>query len=185
MPEGDGWRVESGQEKERRRYLFLVPCARLRELGEEIDTPLIALKLCRPGAELMAELPPRWRLTDDNRMMIRRAPRPTDPLLAEDFTLVVDRDGAATRATIADAAGQPAARGYALEAGGVFIYDRIVVEPDHRRRGLGRALMAALGATRIDPASREVLTATCEGRALYLTLGWEDHCHWATAMIPH
>jgi hypothetical protein len=29
-----------------------------------------------------------------------------------------------------------------------------------------------------------VLTATADGRALYISLGWQVHCPWSTAAIP-
>ena len=69
--------------------------------------------------------------------------------------------------------------------GDVAIYDRIRVQDAHQRRGLGRALMIALGevANRAG-AARWVLVATPEGRALYETLGWAVHAHYTTAFIP-
>jgi GNAT superfamily N-acetyltransferase len=44
--------------------------------------------------------------------------------------------------------GALAANGCAAETKGVFIYDRIITEPEHRRKGLGHALMMALRSTR-------------------------------------
>ncbi|WP_420833425.1 GNAT family N-acetyltransferase [Sphingomonas pollutisoli] len=79
--------------------------------------------------------------------------------------------------------GTIAASGYAAETQGVFIYDRIITEPAHRRRGLGQALMIALRATRKQPDSPELLVATEEGRALYSTLGWETISPYSTASI--
>jgi predicted GNAT family acetyltransferase len=66
----------------------------------------------------------------------------------------------------------------------VFIYDRIVTDPLHRRRGLATALIGALGATRRSRASREILVATQDGRALYSALGWTLYSHYMTAFIP-
>jgi GNAT superfamily N-acetyltransferase len=65
------------------------------------------------------------------------------------------------------------------------IYDRIVTEPAHQRRGLGRAVMQALQALGRAHGRREgVLVATDAGRALYESLGWHLHSPWAGAVIP-
>lgn len=65
------------------------------------------------------------------------------------------------------------------------IYDRIVTEPAHQRRGLGRAVMHALQAiARAHGRHANVLVASAQGRALYETLGWRLHAPWATAVIP-
>ncbi|MDC8759994.1 GNAT family N-acetyltransferase [Janthinobacterium fluminis] len=68
--------------------------------------------------------------------------------------------------------GSLAASGYAVEYGGVFIFDRIVTEAAHRRRGLGGAMMAALASRQQSNAAQRVLVATADGRALYSTLDW-------------
>jgi GNAT superfamily N-acetyltransferase len=118
------------------------------------------------------------------------SPRPT-PLrgvgeVAAHYRLVVDAitDGL-TLATILAPDGELAASGRVGVIGDVAIYDRIRVQDAHQRRGLGRALMIALGkvADRAG-ASRWVLVATPEGRALYETLGWELHSPYTTAFIP-
>lgn len=79
--------------------------------------------------------------------------------------------------------GELAARGAAVETVDVFIYDRIATKMAHRRRGLGQAVMSALGAAR-RAAVPELLVATEEGRSLYATLGWQVVSPFATAAIP-
>lgn len=86
-------------------------------------------------------------------------------------------------ARIFSKAGELAASGYAAEAQGVFIYDRIVTEPKHRRQGLGHVLIQALHAARQDPKSAELLVATEDGRAIYSTLGWKTISQYSTASI--
>ena len=90
-----------------------------------------------------------------------------------------------TLATITSPNGELAASGRLGLVGDVAIYDRIRVQDAHQRRGLGRALMAALGeAANRAGASRWVLVATPEGRALYETLGWSVHAPYTSAFIP-
>jgi GNAT superfamily N-acetyltransferase len=69
-----------------------------------------------------------------------------------------------------------ARRGYVLN---------VYVEPEHRRRGLARKLMAAAG----DEARRRgirymILHATAEGRPLYEDLGWRATTEMAIAVEP-
>ena len=81
--------------------------------------------------------------------------------------------------------GTLAAAGHVALGERLAIYDRIVTEPAHQRRGLGRAVMHALQAlARAHGRHANVLVATTEGRALYESLGWRLHAPWATAVIP-
>lgn len=186
MPVADsgGWRVDSGLPEEARRYLFVAPVDGIATLGAAIDEPFVALKLCGSTDDLLALLPPRWVISSESWVMVRDAMPGDAPTLPEGYCLTMETRGPAGQVTIVDAAGALAASGYCVEADGVFIYDRIRTQADHQRRGLGRAMLAALGRQRRSPASREILTATAEGRALYLTLGWRDYAPYSTAMIP-
>ena len=81
--------------------------------------------------------------------------------------------------------GSLAASGHIALDERLAIYDRIVTEPAHQRRGLGRAVMHALQAlARAHGRHAGVLVATPQGRALYESLGWRLHAPWATAVIP-
>lgn len=79
--------------------------------------------------------------------------------------------------------GNLAASGYAAGAEGVFIYDRIITEEPHRRRGLASAIVKALSSRRHPADARQALVATQEGRALYTRLGWMIRSPWTTAVI--
>ena len=179
-----GLRVDSGQPVEKARYIFVEPGEGLRRLGEETDEPFVAIKLCRPAAELMRLLPDRWQLVSDHFMLVWDEPSAAAPLPAG-YAIRFENDGQTIVATIVDATGELAAVGRAVEHGGAFIFDQIQTEEAHRRRGLGSALMGALLSARKSTASRPILTATDDGRALYHRLGFRDYCHWPTAMIPH
>jgi len=69
--------------------------------------------------------------------------------------------------------GSIAARGQAAVTGETCVFDQIETAPEHRRRGLGSAVMAALTTSASDlGAVTGILNATVPGRALYETLGW-------------
>lgn len=184
VPDRGGWRVDTGLPAETRRHVFAAACPGLVELGATIAEPRVLLKLAAPHAELAALLPPCWRLEPLAHVMTCADGFDGDATPPDGYRLSVERDGERAFARIIASDGALAASGHAAERGGVFIYDRIVTEAAHRRRGLGRALMLALQRTRRSPAARQVLTATADGRALYASLGWRVHCPWSTAAIP-
>ncbi|MFJ8495383.1 GNAT family N-acetyltransferase [Streptomyces sp. NPDC094038] len=54
--------------------------------------------------------------------------------------------------------------------------DQILTAPVHQRRGLGSAVMGALQQQALAAgATRTVLGASPQGRALYESLGWRTH----------
>jgi GNAT superfamily N-acetyltransferase len=115
-------------------------------------------------------------MTFDGELGPPRAPPPGDEL-------EVSRDERGVAALVVSRDGEIAASGSAAEMPEAFVYDRIVTEPTHQRRGLGLTVMIALGAQRRSTAARHVLVATPAGRQLYAALGWTVRSPYATAVI--
>jgi GNAT superfamily N-acetyltransferase len=116
-------------------------------------------------------------MTFDGELGAPRAPPPG-------YQLEVARDERGIAVRVLSHNGEIAASGFAAETPEAFVYDRIVTEPAHQRRGLGLTVMTALGAQRRSRNARHVLVATPEGRALYAALGWTVRSPFATAVIP-
>jgi len=104
--------------------------------------------------------------------------------LPSGYRMELHRAGPVTRVCVIAPVGELAASGCAAETADVFIYDRIETAQDHRRKGLGVAVMIALGTARKSPASQQLLVATGDGRNLYANLGWTVLAPFATATIP-
>jgi GNAT superfamily N-acetyltransferase len=189
MAHGDGLRIDVGQAMQVARYVFPHVSPSLRELGATITQPWIFLKACAEGSELRALLPARWEMQPDAFMMTcDDTPFPGGSALSPRYTLHVADDGARTRrASVQVLAqdGELAASGHLALDDRMAIYDRIVTEPAHQRRGLGRVVMQALQ-TLAHRHGRHggVLVATPQGRELYTQLGWRMHAPWASAVIP-
>ncbi len=177
-----GLRLDTNLPAEMRRYVFARPGPGLVELGRSITAPLVFLKLCGPPEQLAALLPAHWRLSPVGYVMTSDA-TPAAAGLSPGYRMEIHADGPTTEIRILDDRGDLAANGFAAEWDGLFIYDRIVTDAGHRRKGLGRAVMAALGAARRSPQSRQLLVATEEGRALYATMGWEVGMLFSSAGI--
>ena len=94
------------------------------------------------------------------------------------------RAGPVTQARVITTDGDLAASGCAAETADAFIYDRIETAQDHRRKGLGVAVMIALGTARKSLVSPQLLVATEDGRSLYASLGWTVLAPFAAATIP-
>lgn len=190
VPHADGLRIDVGLPRQDTRYVFPRPTRTLTRLGESIAQPWVFLKANATGDELRALLPPNWQIEPPGFMMTcDDAPFRGLAALPAGYALHVD-DGDAARAGRAhvrvDAPdGSLAAAGHLALGERRAIYDRIVTEPAHQRRGLGRALMHALQAVaHAHGRHAGVLVATQMGRALYASLGWHLHAPWATAVIP-
>jgi hypothetical protein len=185
--EGGGLRLESGLPHETRRYLFARATQTLRDIAESVHEPRIFLKLCDTPAVLRNFAPPRWQIPAPNFVMTcddAVMPRSDATKLPPGYRLELKTESAVTSAFILAPDGVTAASGYAAEYAGVFIYDRIVANEAHRRKGLGTALMTALASARTSVTARQILVATAAGRELYRGLGWTDYAPYTTAVIP-
>ncbi|WP_157489217.1 GNAT family N-acetyltransferase [Lysobacter sp. Root916] len=179
-----GYRVDTGSDKETKRWVFPQFCDGLREIAREITAPRHYLKLCGTDEALRSALPARWEMQPANYFMTTVAVGPEPKPLPDGYRMELHRTGPVTRACVLAPDGGLAASGCAAETAEVFIYDRIETDPDHRRKGLGIAVMSALGAARTSLASRPLLVATADGRGLYANLGWTVLAPFAAATIP-
>lgn len=179
-----GWRVDTHSEKEVKRWVFPQLCDGLRAIAHEITASRHYLKLCGSNEELRSALPARWEVLPANYVMVAAVAAPDPTPLPKGYRMALHQAGAVTRACIIAPNGELAASGCAAETADVFIYDRIETAQDHRRKGLGVAVMIALGTARQSPATPQLLVATEDGRHLYANLGWTVLAPFAAASIP-
>lgn len=186
MPVADhgGWRVDTQQAHELRRYVFARPDEGMRVLAESIDASRVYLKLCGSEEEMRPLLTPRWQFDERRFVMTGEAFESRGVNLAAGYSLQLYRSGATVNARIVTSSGVLAASGYAAEVGGVFIYDQINTAEAHRRRGLASCVMQALRSTRRAADSTQILVATEAGQRLYESLGWRTGSLYTTAHIP-
>ena len=185
----DGFRIDVNFPQQASRYVFPAPSPTLAELGRSITQPWVFLKCCGTADTLRALLPACWQMKAEGFMMTcGEQPFPGNSHLPPGYTLTVT-DAGDTRGIVDVHVhapdGSPAAAGHLALGERMAIYDRIATEPAHQRRGLGRAVMAALQA-RAHAHGRHagVLVATHQGRQLYTSLGWRLLTPWASAVIP-
>lgn len=179
-----GYRVDTGSEKEVKRWVFPALCEGLYEVAREVSLPRHFLKLCGTSEALRSVTPPQWEIQPEHYFMASTAAVSGIGVVPEGYGLEVHRAGPVTLVRILTPHGDLAAHGSAAETADAFVYDRIETAPEHRRKGLGIAVMHALGAARVSSATPQLLVATEDGRALYARLGWQVIGALATAAIP-
>jgi GNAT superfamily N-acetyltransferase len=183
VPDHGGLRVDTGLPHEHRRYVFAGPAQRIQELGRSIATPYTLIKMCGTGEQLLALVPPRWKLQPGAYLMTKEGTADIPAQLPAGYRIDLEANNTVVTVRIFAEDGSLAAIGHAAEYAGVFVFDRIATDAAHRRRGLGRAVMAALGSTQQSNAQR-ALVATEDGRALYASLGWTVRSAYSTVAIP-
>lgn len=178
-----GSRVDTNSDVEVCRWIFPEILPGLLELGRDVRHPGYLLKVCGPTDDLRAAVPNRWQVEPTGYFMMATACWGS-PLMPAEYTMKVERIGAVTEVQIRTVGGALVGSGYAAETEEAFVYDRIMTALGHRRKGLGRALMTALQATRHNQGLPGLLVATEDGRALYRSLGWRTLSPYSTASIP-
>lgn len=184
QPAHGGMCVETASPDELRRYVFSGPCAAIEALATATREARIFIKMCGDGDQLLALVPPRWQLQPGRYLMTQASAHDQFRSPLNGYRIEVAVQGAVIAARAYATDGSIAASGYAVERDGAFVFDRIVTSAAHRRRGLGRAIMSALGAMQRSKRSQRVLVATEEGRAMYSALGWTTKSPYSTIVIP-
>ncbi|MDB5679658.1 GNAT family N-acetyltransferase [Sphingomonas bacterium] len=186
VPRDGGLYIHVGTPEQVGRYIFAaLDSDTIALLAAKIDQPLLYLKVCAPADAVRPLLPPGWEIAPPGYMMTA----PVTAMLARPaipggFALTVDRQGNVIFATIADSAGNEAARGRIVTMDGLVVFDRIATAEPHQRRGLGTAVMRALAAEADAIGIHDaMLCATPVGRALYTALGWSLHSDYTTASL--
>ncbi|MEO3712296.1 GNAT family N-acetyltransferase [Roseateles flavus] len=183
VEDAGGYRVDVHAPDEVRRWVFPRVGPAVTALAQGLAQPRHFIKACAPPDQLLAALPPAWRIALPGYFM-RGPGRAPQALPVPGYRCERRVEAGLSEVRILTEAGELAASGHAAETAGVFIYDRIITEPAHQRRGLGRLLMRELGACRIEARAPELLVATAAGRALYEALGWTVLSPFSTAFLP-
>jgi GNAT superfamily N-acetyltransferase len=179
-----GFRVDTHSEKEVKRWVFPALCDGLHSVARDIAAPRHFLKLCGTNEVLRNALPARWEIQPENYFMKATAMLPEARPLPDGYRMELYQAGLVTKVHIIAPDGYLAANGSAAETADAFVYDRIETTPDHRRKGLGIAVMSALESAKKSAIVPQLLVATEDGRSLYARLGWTVIAPLATATIP-
>ncbi|MFG1817254.1 GNAT family N-acetyltransferase [Kribbella sp. NPDC049174] len=159
-----GYRIDVGLPGHQVRYVLPSYDSDLVDGLGQPDTWLKICGLVTLKAHWQAQ-PPEYLMTTELTV--------TPLAVAPSYELTSAQRGSTVEVAVTAADGSVAARGKAALTGEAAVFDQIETSPQHRRRGLGRSVMAALSATaQYAGATTGVLVATEDGRRLYSALGW-------------
>lgn len=182
-----GFRVKVGYPQQRARYVFPKISTDLIRLSERIHTPWVFLKVCAAPRELTRVIPHRWVLQPPGYMMhcLHRMHIPEIPL-PPDYTLIVESNVPSVYvARIFTKNGAPASTGRVVLVNDLAVYDRILTDDNHKRKGLATVVMKTLEERAVaNGVVKNFLVATGEGQLLYQSLGWELYSPYTSVVIP-
>ncbi|ANZ39211.1 GNAT family N-acetyltransferase [Lentzea guizhouensis] len=181
VEEPDGYRVDVGLPAHRVRYVLPDPAA-AGPRAATLTEPGTWLKVC--GSPDQVQLTPAWTVgAPEYLMTIDLHPHPPVPPPAT-YTAELRSTGDVHDAVVLNN-DHLAAKGRVAVCGSAAVVDVVETDPAHRRRGLGRVVMSELTrAAAAGGATRAVLVATEDGRALYEKLGWAVVSPVTAAHLP-
>jgi GNAT superfamily N-acetyltransferase len=180
-----GLHVDVGLPGQKARYVFAEASPGVGIVSREVTDPEIIIKVCALPEAVAPLLAEGWVLQPLGFLMIADELTRAGPGVPDGYRPGLEAANGGYFATLHAGNGDLGASGRVSRVGPIAVFDQIVTHPDHRRRGLGRAVMSALGAAVArDGATRGVLVATPDGRALYGPMGWRLHAPVSTAARP-
>ena len=169
-----GLRIEVGAPGHLVRHVLLdADDATIRALAGSVTVPTTSIKGFMESEELACLLTPDWTPDPPGFLMTANL-HAGETRIAGDYRLTVEHARGITCARVVTGDGSLAARGQVAVTGETCVFDQVDTAPEHRRRGLGSAVMTALTTSAIDQGTATgILNATAQGRALYETLSWK------------
>ncbi len=184
-PRHGGLYIEVGKPDQKSRYVFpaLEPDI-IAELAQRIREPWIYLKICESPDKVRTVLPPGWVIREPDGWIMTSAITPAIAQVPQAYRLSIEEAGTATLQATIRHGNEVAASGRIALLGETVLFDQIITDEAHRRRGLGRSVMQALSNAALDRGAHQgLLSATEMGRALYETIGWSVHAPYTSAVI--
>ncbi|MDR3022922.1 GNAT family N-acetyltransferase [Chryseobacterium sp.] len=183
-----GFHVMVGDEKQKERFVFPELNDDFFELADLIDEPWVYLKVSTSPEEFIEKIPERWKLQPQGYMMTCfHSMNFPEISLAEGYHLEFSEYNTTFVVRIVAENGEQASIGRVslINGAAIAIYDRIITEKNHQRKGLASFLLKELEKIALSKGfSNNLLVATEEGRRLYETLGWKMYCLHSSIVIP-
>lgn len=181
-----GFKVEVGEEKQKIRYVFPGINDDFIELSEQIDEPWIYLKACASSDEVKNKVSENWIIQPSGYMMCCFRPMNiSGKNLCEGYRLEYEKYSSTTAVKIIDENGELACIGRIVLVDDLAVYDRIVTEENHQRKGLATFLMHKLEKIALSNGiHNNFLVATEQGKSLYETMGWKLYSSYTSIVIP-
>ncbi|RWX02496.1 GNAT family N-acetyltransferase [Flavobacterium cerinum] len=181
-----GFKVDVGFEKQRTRYVFPELNDDLIQLSKSIHEPWIFLKVCTSPDKLKSVIPEKWIIQPQGYMLACFHPmNARNVSLSTDYRLELAEYNSTSVIRIVTLTGELASIGRVVLVDDLAVYDRILTESNHKRKGLATFLMKELEKIALSKGiSNNFLVATEEGKSLYESLGWKVYSLYTSVVIP-
>lgn len=181
-----GFKVDVGYEKQLARYVFPKLNEDFVHLSQIIKEPWVFLKVCASPNEIKKFISGKWTFQPQGYMMYCDNPMEfnNDKQLSNNYKLEFENYDSTYIVRIIDRDNELAAIGHLIIVKDTAVYDRIVTEPNHRRKGLASIVIKELEKIAISKEiTNNFLVATEEGKKLYESVGWKLYCLYTSIVI--
>ncbi|RAJ01655.1 acetyltransferase (GNAT) family protein [Chitinophaga skermanii] len=185
IPYRSGFKVDVGYKEQIARYVFPALHRDFFDLANTIEQPWIHLKVCAPPGALKQDLPERWVILPQGYFMhcYHEMPAPRKSL-GNEYALLIEKDAATYVVKIMHQQGELAASGRIVLVDDIAVFDQVVTDPQHQRKGLASIVLKELEKIALaEDISEYCLVATDEGKLLYESLGWEMRAYYTSVVI--
>lgn len=181
-----GFKVDVGHENQKTRYVFAELNNDFIQLSKDIDEPWVFLKVCSPPSEVKCHISKKWIIQPQGYMMSCFHPMTIpNACLHKDYKLEITNYNSTSLIRIVTQKGEVAATGRLILIDDLAVYDRILTDDNHKRKGLATFLMKELEKKALSKGiSKNFLVATEEGKYLYESLGWKLYSLYTSIVIP-
>ena len=181
-----GFNVFVGDEKQKERYVFPDLNEYFFQLARSIDEPWIYLKVSTSPDRFIGDIPEKWQLQAQGYLMTCFHPMSFPKIsLAKGYHLEFSEYNTTFVVRIVAENGEQASIGRVSLIDSVAVYDRIITEKNHQRKGLASFSLKELEKIALSKGfSNYLLVATEEGKRLYDSLGWKVYCLHSSIVIP-
>lgn len=179
-----GLMVDVGEEKQKKRYVFPACNDDFFELAKIINEPWIFLKVCVSFDEFKDKIPGRWVLQPQGYMMhCSFSMKFADKNLPDEYRFEYSQYESTSVVNIM-VNNEVVSSGRIVFVDDLAVYDRILTENDHRRKGLAGLVMKELEKIALSKGfSHHFLVATEQGKKLYELLGWKLYSPYTSIVI--
>lgn len=181
-----GFYVFVGDETQKERFIFPELNDDFFQLTQSIDEPWVHLKVSTSPEEFIGSIPEKWQLQAQGYLMTCFHPMTFPEIsLAEGYHLEFSEYNITFVVRIVAENDEQASIGRVSLIDGVAVYDRIITEISHQRKGLASFVLKELEKIALSKGfSNNLLVATEEGKLLYENLGWEVFALHSSIVIP-
>ncbi|MCL6218943.1 GNAT family N-acetyltransferase [Zunongwangia pacifica] len=182
-----GFRVDVGEKKQKVRYVFPVLNKDFFQLSKNISDPWIFLKVCASPEEFKDIVSPKWKIQPQGYMMsCLKQMTFQNGFLGSEYTLEKESYNSTYVIRVVTYGGQLASIGRVVLLDDMAVYDRIITDINHRKKGLATFVMSELEKIAISKGVfKNFLVATEEGKILYESLGWELYSLYSSIVITN